>query len=56
MKIVLVVVGPLFLALGLFLVGQAAGLLSGPHHTAVLIDVAAGLASLGIALGWFALR
>ncbi len=27
MKIVLVVVGPLFLALGLFLVGQAAGLL-----------------------------
>jgi hypothetical protein len=55
MKIVLVVVGPLFIALGLFWFGQAAGLLSGPHN-AVLIDVGASVAALGIGLGWFALR
>jgi hypothetical protein len=55
MKIVLVAAGPLFIALGLFWFGQAAGLLSGPHN-AVLIDVGAGVAALGIGLGWFALR
>jgi hypothetical protein len=55
MKIVLVVVGPLFIALELFWFGQAAGLLSGPHN-AVLIDVGASVAALGIGLGWFALR
>ena len=54
MKIVLVVAGPLF-ALGLFWLGQAVGLLSGPPN-AVLIDVGAGVAALGIGLGWFALR
>jgi hypothetical protein len=32
MKIVLVVAGPLFIALGLFWFGQAAGLVSGPHN------------------------
>ena len=51
MKIVLVVAGPLFVALELFWFGQAAGL-----HNAVLIDVVAGVAALGIGLGWFALR
>jgi hypothetical protein len=51
MKIVLVAAGPLFIALGLFWFGQAAGL-----HNAVLIDVGAGVAALGIGLGWFALR
>ena len=56
MKIVLVAAGPLFIALGLFWFGQAAGLLSGPHNAAVLIDVGAGVAALGIGLGWFALR
>ena len=56
MKIILVVVSPLFVALGLFWFGQAAGLLSGPQHTAALIDVGAGVASLGIGLVWFALR
>ena len=55
MKIVLVAAGPLFIALGLFWFGQAAGLVSGPHN-AVLIDVGAGVAALGIGLGWFALR
>ncbi|SDS21592.1 hypothetical protein [Bradyrhizobium canariense] len=55
MKIVLLAVGPLFLALGLFWFGQAAGLLSGPRNAA-LIDVAAGAAALGISLGWFASR
>jgi hypothetical protein len=55
MKIVLVAAGPLFVALGLFWFGQAAGLLSGPHN-AVLIDVGAGVAALSIGLGWFASR
>jgi hypothetical protein len=56
MKIVLVVVGPLFLALGLFGFGQAAGLLSGTHHTAALIDAGAGVAALAMGLVWFASR
>jgi hypothetical protein len=56
MKIVLVVAGLLFVAFGLFWFGQAAGLLSGPHNAAVLIDVGAGVAASGIGLGWFALR
>jgi len=51
MKIVLVAAGPLFIALELFWFGQAAGL-----HYGVLIDVVAGVAALGIGLGWFALR
>jgi hypothetical protein len=55
MKIVLLVVGPLFIAVGLFWLGQGAGLLSGPH-TALLIDVGAGVAALGIGLVWFAFR
>jgi hypothetical protein len=55
MKIVLVVAGPLFIALGLCWFGQAAGLLSGLQN-AVLIDVGASVAALGIGIGWFALR
>jgi hypothetical protein len=55
MKIVLVAAGPLFIALGLLWFGQATGLLSGPHNAA-LIDVATGVAALGIGLGWFASR
>jgi hypothetical protein len=54
MKIVLVV-GPLFIALGLFWFGQGVGLLSGAHN-AVLVDVGAGVTALGIGLVWFALR
>ncbi len=38
MKIVLLVVGPLFIAVGLFWFGQGTGLFSGPHN-AVLIDL-----------------
>jgi hypothetical protein len=56
MKIVLVAAGPLFIALGLLWFGQAAGLLSGTHNAALLIDVGAGAAALGIGLGWFASR
>jgi len=55
MKIVLVVVGALFIALGLFWFGQGAGLLSGSHN-AVLIDAGAAGAAVGIGLVWFALR
>ena len=55
MKIVLVVVGLLLIALGLFWFGQGTGLFSGPHN-AVLIDAGAGVVALGISLVWFALR
>ena len=55
MRIVLLVVGPLFIAVGLFLFGQGKGLLAGPHN-AVLIDAGAGVVALGIGLVWFALR
>ena len=55
MKIVLLVVGPLCIALGLFWFGQGIGLLTGPHNT-VLIDTGAAAIALGIGLIWFALR
>jgi len=56
MKIALVV-GSLFIVLGLFWLGKGAGLLSGPDN-AVLIDVGAGVAALGIGLivVWFVFR
>ena len=47
MKIVLLVVGPLFIAVGLFWFGQGTGLFSGPHN-AVLIDAGAGAVALGL--------
>ena len=55
MKIVLLVVGPLFIAVGLFWFGQGMGLFSGPRN-AVLIDAGGGAVALGIGLVWFALR
>jgi hypothetical protein len=55
MKIVLLVVGPLFIAVGLFWFGQGTGLLAGPHN-AVLIDAGAAFVAFGIGLVWFALR
>jgi hypothetical protein len=55
MKIILLVVGPLFIAVGLFWFGQGVGLFSGPHN-AVLIDAGSGAIAVGIGLVWFALR
>jgi hypothetical protein len=55
MKIVLLVVGPLFIAVGLLWFGQGVGLLPGAHN-AVLIDAGAGVVAIGIGLVWFALR
>jgi hypothetical protein len=55
MKIVLLIVGPLLIAAGLFCFGQGTGLISGPHN-AVLLDAGAGAVALGIATVWFALR
>jgi hypothetical protein len=55
MRIVLLVVGPLLIAVGLFWFGQGTGLLAGLHN-AVLIDAGAGVVALGIGLVWFALR
>jgi hypothetical protein len=53
MKVVLVVVGTLFIAVGLFWFGQGTGLFAG-SHSAVSIDAGAGLVALGIGLEWFA--
>jgi hypothetical protein len=55
MKIVLLLVGPLFIAVGLFWFGQGTGLFAGPHNT-VLIDAGAGVIAVGLGLIWFALR
>ena len=55
MKSILLVVGTLFIALGLFWFGQGVRLLSGPHSTLV-IDAGAGGIAVGIGLVWFALR
>jgi hypothetical protein len=55
MKIVLLIAGPLFIAVGLFWFVQGMGLFSGPHNT-LLIDAGAGAVALGIGLVWFALR
>jgi hypothetical protein len=55
MKFILPVVGPLFIAVGLFWFGQGVGLFSGLHN-AVLIDAGAGAIAVGIGMVWFALR
>jgi hypothetical protein len=55
MKIVLLLVGPLFIVVGLFWFGQGTGLFSGPHNAA-LVDAGAGFVALGIGLVWFALQ
>ena len=55
MKIVLLVVGPLLIAVGLFWFGQGVGLLPGPHN-AVQMDAGAAVVAIGIGLVWFALR
>ena len=52
MKIVLRVVGPLFIAVGLFWFAQGTGLLQGSHNAA-MIDYGAGIVALGIGLVWF---
>jgi hypothetical protein len=55
MKIVLRVAGSLFIAVGLFLFAQGAGLLQGSHNVA-MIDYGAGIVALGIGLVWFGWR
>ena len=49
MKVVLRVVGPLFIAVGLFRFAQGTGLLQGSHNAA-MIDYGAGIVALGIGL------
>ena len=55
MKIVLRVVGPLFIAVGLFWFAQGTGLFQGPRNAA-MIDYGAGVVALGIGLVWFGWR
>ena len=52
MKIVLRVVGPLFVAVGLFCFAQGTGLLTWPHNAA-MVDYGAGIAAAGFGLVWF---
>ena len=51
-KIVLRVVGPLFIAVGLFWFARGTGLLPWPHNLA-MVDYGAGVVALGIGLVWF---
>jgi hypothetical protein len=51
-KIVLLVVGPLFIAVGLFWFARGTGLLPWPHNLA-MVDYGAGVVALGIGLVWF---
>ena len=52
MKIVLRVVGPLFVAVGLFCFGQGTGLLTWPHNAA-MVYYGAGIVAVGAGLVWF---
>jgi hypothetical protein len=51
-KIVLRIVGPLFIAVGLFWFARGTGLLPWPHNLA-MVDNGAGVVALGIGLVWF---
>jgi hypothetical protein len=51
-KIVLRIIGPLFIVVGLFWLVRGTGLLPWPHNLA-MIDYGAGVAALGIGLVWF---
>jgi hypothetical protein len=55
MKIVLRVVGPLFIAARLFWFAQGTGLLSWPHNRA-MVDFGPGVVAVGIGLVWFGWR
>jgi hypothetical protein len=55
MKTVPRVVGPLFVAVGLFWFAQGTGLLSWPHNAAML-DYGAGIIAVGFGLVWFGWR
>ena len=55
MRIVPLIVGPLFIALGLFCFGQGTGLLLWPHNAA-MVDYGAGIIALGIGFTWAAWR
>jgi hypothetical protein len=52
MKIFLRVVGPLFVAVGLFCFAQGTGLLTWPHNAA-MVDYGAGIVAVGFGLVWF---
>jgi hypothetical protein len=53
MKIFLRVVGPLFVAVGLFCFARGTGLLTWPHNAA-MVDYGAGIVAVGFGLVWFA--
>jgi hypothetical protein len=55
MKIVLRVVGPLFVAVGLFCFARGTGLLTWPHNAA-MVDYGAGIVAEGFGLVWFGWR
>jgi hypothetical protein len=53
MKIVLRVLGPLFVAVGLFLFAQGTGMLTWPRDGA-MVNYGAGIVAVGFGLVWFA--
>jgi hypothetical protein len=53
MKIVLRVLGPLFVAVGLFLFAQGTGMLTWPRDAA-MINYGAGIVAVGFGLVWLA--
>jgi hypothetical protein len=55
MKIVLRVVGPLFVAVGLFCFAQGTGLLTWQHNAA-MTDYGAAIVAVGAGLVWFGWR
>jgi hypothetical protein len=55
MRIVPLIVGPLFIVFGLLCFGEGTGLLLWPHNAA-MIDYGAGITALGIGLTWAAWR
>jgi hypothetical protein len=55
MKIVLRVVGPLFVAVGLFCFAQGTGLLTWPHNAA-MVYYGVGIVAVGAGLVWFGWR
>ena len=52
MKIVLRVLGPLFVAVGLFLFAQGTGMLTWPRDGA-MVNYGAGIVAVGFGLVWF---
>ena len=52
MKVAIRVVGPLFVAVGLFWFAQGTGLLTSCRYKAAMVDYGAGIVAVGFGLVW----